>query len=220
VSLVVDFEESRHRHVERELPWYVNGSLEAAGRERIEAHLAQCSRCRREAAGLRHWQQEIARPLAAEVPAAPDFEALRRRLAATSAASATPAAGAPPGWRELPAWLRWTALAQASVLALVVISLLRIDGGAGNYRVLGAPAAAARAQVPGPRALLMFTPGLTQAEVRRLLRANGARIVDGPNPAGAWLVALPPDRAPQALAALRAARGVVLVESMDAGQLR
>ena len=62
---------------------------------------------------------------------------------------------------------------------------------------------------------MMFRPETTLADARRLLQANGASILDGPNAAGAYLVALPVARPAQAIEALRRAPGVLLVERVD-----
>ena len=57
--------------------------------------------------------------------------------------------------------------------------------------------------------------------MQQLLRASQARIVDGPNEAGAYVLAVPVGREASVRDALRAAPGVTLVESLDAdGQRR
>ena len=47
-----------------------------------------------------------------------------------------------------------------------------------------------------------------------LLAASGARIVDGPNEAGAYVLAVPPARLGGVRDALRSAPGVVMVEAL------
>ncbi|HEX5758721.1 MAG TPA: zf-HC2 domain-containing protein, partial [Thermoanaerobaculia bacterium] len=44
------FDAHTHEQLERLLPWYVNGTLEAGERAALEAHLAACARCRGEVA--------------------------------------------------------------------------------------------------------------------------------------------------------------------------
>ena len=56
--------------------------------------------------------------------------------------------------------------------------------------------------------------------MRGLLRASEARIVDGPNDAGAYVLAVPPARVAMVRDALRAAPGVTLVATLgsDSGR--
>ena len=68
----------------------------------------------------------------------------------------------------------------------------------------------------GPEALVAFAPDITVARVTEILSTRGAAIVDGPRAGGYFRVALGADlRTPadvaQALAALRAEKGVVAV---------
>jgi hypothetical protein len=50
--------------------------------------------------------------------------------------------------------------------------------------------------------------------MRGLLRASDARIVDGPNDAGAYVLAVPQARVTQVRDALRSAPGVMLVATL------
>jgi hypothetical protein len=65
--------------------------------------------------------------------------------------------------------------------------------------------------------MVMVDPQMREAQWRGLLQASGARIVDGPNSAGAYVLAVPPTRTARACDALRAAPGVLLVERIDGG---
>jgi hypothetical protein len=65
--------------------------------------------------------------------------------------------------------------------------------------------------------MVMVDPAMREAQWRGLLQASGARIVDGPNAAGAYVLAVPPARTARACDALRAAPGVLLVERVDGG---
>jgi hypothetical protein len=64
--------------------------------------------------------------------------------------------------------------------------------------------------------VVVFEPGASQARTQQLLRASQARIVDGPNEVGAYVLAVPAARVASVRDALRAAPGVSLVESLDA----
>lgn len=50
---------SEHEIVWRDLPWYVNGSLEKADRDRAERHLESCAMCRSELELLKQVSQEV-----------------------------------------------------------------------------------------------------------------------------------------------------------------
>ncbi len=211
MSLVIDFRDSMHRHVERELPWYVNGSLDDMRRRRVEQHLAACAHCRGEEAEARRLQAQFER--APAVPAsAPDFARLARRIQAEGEAAPRPV-DASARARRTP-WLL-LGLAQAALLLLVLVPALRAwrAPAPAEYRTLGT--AATPAANAGPRALMMFRPETTLADARRLLQDNGASILEGPNAAGAYLVALPARRPEQAIAAMRGAPGVLLAERVD-----
>jgi anti-sigma factor RsiW len=209
MSLVIDFRDSLHRHVERELPWYVTGRLDdELRRRRIEQHLAACGACREQEARARSLQAQMARPLpfAAGVP---DFEKLARRIEAAGEATRVPTAPR----RRTNALLWSLGLSEVALLLLVLVPSLRIGPlPTAEYRTLGAATSNAAS---GPRALMMFRPETTLADARRLLQANGASILDGPNPAGAYLVALPAAAPDRAIAALRRAPAVLLAERVD-----
>ena len=56
--------------------------------------------------------------------------------------------------------------------------------------------------------------------MRRVLLASGARIVDGPTAADAYILAVAPDHAEQAVQTLRSEHSVLLIQSLDAKDAR
>jgi hypothetical protein len=109
--------------------------------------------------------------------------------------------------------MRWTLAAQ--VLLIAALGVQRWPGEAVTapaYRTLGTPAGPVLA---GQQLVVVFDPGLSEARMRTLLRASGARIVDGPSEAGAYVLVLPADRVAAVQAGLRAAPGVLLVEPLQ-----
>jgi hypothetical protein len=220
---VLRFGGSAHLEAQRLLPWWVNGTLEGSEFERMSHHLGECAQCRREVEELQRLRETYAQA-AATVPAPPpSFANLRRRLQASDRPS-------PPQWRDwhrawplLPSWLRGLVVAQGlGILVLGGMLLtstapdpaLQRDGPA-LYHALGATDAP-----PGDahsrQLVVVFEPAMSQERMRALLRANQARIIDGPNDAGAYVLAIPAARVATARAALRATPGVVLVEPLDA----
>jgi hypothetical protein len=122
----------------------------------------------------------------------------------------------------MPLWLRGLVVAQGlGILVLggtLLMSMapdpgLQRDGPA-VYHALGATAPPVDAQ--SRQLVVVFEPAMSQERMRALLRANQARIIDGPNDAGAYVLAIPVARVATARAALRATPGVVLVEPLDA----
>jgi hypothetical protein len=187
-----------HEAVRQLLPWRLAGTLARPELAMVEAHLGACAECRADL----EWQ----RRLRAAAPA-PDgafdidraFAALLPRLGPQP-----PRIGVLARWRHAAAangaWLRWTAVAQLAVIGVLSIMLVRP---AADYRALGAPA-----RTEG-NAVVMFRPDTPERELRRILQASGARLVDGPTVTAAYVLALP-----AALARLRAERAVTLAQPL------
>jgi len=211
---------AEHRAAQESLPWLANGTLGDGERDRLRAHLRACARCRDDL--------ELLQALRAAGPGpAPDCDPERAwarmlpRLEAAqalSAAPSAPAAAAPARWRERIAandrsWLRRAVAAQACLIAVLAALLLRPDAQPGDepaYRALGAPAAVQSGIV------VMFRPETPESELRRIVRASGARLVGGPTEADAYL--LNGDDPAAALRRLRAEPAVVLAEPLGAGE--
>ena len=65
--------------------------------------------------------------------------------------------------------------------------------------------------------MVVFRPDTPEREMRRILQASGARVVDGPTATDAYLLAVPAAQAAPALARLRAERAVTLAQPLAAG---
>ena len=219
---VLRFEGSAHQQAQRLLPWWVNGTLEGPEFGSVSQHLSNCAQCRREVEELRQLREaygQAALPMSSQ----PDFARLRRRVQARDRPSVRRGY-----WRDvwtlMPSWLRGVVVAQG--LAIVLLGGLLLDGTRRNsdrfvatYHTLGkveAPTDDAESpRLPVVHLVVVFDPATNQAQMQQLLRANQARIVGGPNAAGAYVVAVPAVQAVAAGAALRAAPQVVLAEPLD-----
>jgi hypothetical protein len=98
-------------------------------------------------------------------------------------------------------------------VAIAVLSTLLLSGtdGPALYRTLGAR----NATVPATGSLVVvFDPATTEAEVHRILRGAGARIVDGPTQANAYVLEVPPGQTDRAAQAIKAERATLLVEPL------
>jgi|GEM_PF-487169 len=119
-----------------------------------------------------------------------------------------------PWWRtpaaNQPSWLRWAAAAQFVALVGLGALLLR-PADEPAYRVLGSGTAASG------NVVVMFQPNTSERELRRILQAQNARVVDGPTVTDAYLLSVPAASRDQALQALRAEAAVKLAEPMDGG---
>lgn len=105
----------------------------------------------------------------------------------------------------------------AAILVLASLVVIGSNELTAPYRTLGAADSAARS----PASLVVvFDPATTELDLRRMLRAVDARIVDGPTQANAYLLDVPPNAQERAIRALKADRRVVLVEPLRAGGAR
>jgi hypothetical protein len=192
------------------LPWLANGTLEGRELERVQAHLEACPACREELAiecDLRAGRQE-----APGLCAQRAFAGLLPRLGVQETRG-----GRPGRWAGLAAandarWLRFLAAAQFGVLVVLGVALgltlARPDAGQASYRTLGAQPAA-RADI-----VVRFDPATPERELRRVLQASGARVVDGPSATGAWVLSTTPAGTGPALRRLRAEPAVTLAEPL------
>lgn len=211
---ILPFEDRRHGEAQRLLPWLANGRIEDSERAWLEQHVADCHECERELDSLRTLQSvfQHSAPPRADTTAARHAEAGWKRLRPRLRAETAPRM---PAWRALqrqflqaPRWMGAAVMAQALTLLLLAVVLWRPGSMAPTYRTLGAT------PVATGNLVVVFDPQLAESRMRDLLRASEARIVDGPNDAGAYVLAVPPARVGMVRDALRAAPGVTLVATL------
>ncbi|WP_010187484.1 anti-sigma factor family protein [Sphingomonas sp. PAMC 26605] len=209
--------DDRHRAAMLLLPWYATGQLEAADQALVKAHLLECDDCRAEL----EMERRLARAIAAQTSdLTPSWNTLQARIDAAPRPVETPSiprrdrsrrrwAASTRRAMSQPRTLRWVVAAQ--FVGLLVLGGLAIPTErAGPYRVLGdAPA------VRTGNVLAMFRPGTSEAELRRVLLASGARLVDGPTSAGAWVLDVPGGSDGTALKMLRADKDVAMAEPIE-----
>jgi len=203
-----------HAHLQDLLPWFVMGTLDEDERVLVERHVSGCASCRREIV----WHEQLrdaslAQPL--ERDAGRAFAALRERLPGRRAEPARWIAGAREWWQAQQAWLRWTLALQPLAIAALAGALLLVSTRALPERD-GAFHALARNADATARLVVVFSPQATQADMRRVLIASSARIVDGPTAADAYVLAIPAGTVEQVQRQLRTERSVLLVQSLEA----
>lgn len=221
---ILQFEGHRHGEAQRLLPWLVNGRLDADEQAWVEQHVAGCSECRREYDAQRAlqtaWLQSDdaatdgvdAKGMDANgmwSAADAGWHRLRPRLQPPQVVQESIQLPLHRQWPQRPRWMGWALAAQALMITVLGAALWRLPSVTPSYRTLGtAPAAAAGNLV------IVFDPHLDEGRLRGLLRASEARIVDGPNAAGAYVLAVPAPRLAMVRDTLRAAPGVTLVATL------
>jgi anti-sigma factor RsiW len=181
---------AEHHEVSALLPWYVNETLEAPDRQRVEAHVGNCTTCREDLAAQRRICEAIeAQPTLDYMPVA-SLKRLQARLDALTTSPATAAATAPQEqpthrmpWRG---WMAASIAAMAVAVALFAADRLVLEARLQpNYRTV--TSAAPRPQGEVIRAV--FSPNITLVELQSILDEAQLRIVSGPTEAGVYSLA-------------------------------
>ena len=203
----------RHQQAQTLLPWYVNGTLDPDEVAAVEAHLAECPDCRADLEAERVLGQEVA-SLSLDVDHG--WAALRDRLEPPSAKRGVSPLRGSAAFLRRPVPMGWVITAQAACLALAVIGVvsfalpaIRADSEA-RYRTLSSAEPA-----PAGNIVVMFKPNASELALRQALRQAGARVVDGPTTADAYVLHVEPGRRADALSRLRANGDVQLAEPID-----
>ncbi len=217
---ILPFEDRRHGEAQRLLPWLANGRIEDSERAWVEPHVAECAECQRELDALRTLQAVFlhsAPPRAdtrAERHADAGWKRLRPRLRTERAPRVPPWRVLQRQFMQAPRWMGAAVVAQALMLLVLAVALWRPSPMTPAYRTLAAPA------VAEGNLVVVFDPQLPESRMRGLLRASETRIVDGPNDAGAYVLAVAPARMGLVRDALRAAPGVTLVATLGSDSQR
>jgi hypothetical protein len=220
---IVNFETSAHQAIQELLPWFVTDRLEGGELEAVREHLAACPQCRADV----DWQRRLraAEPPVAVMPHADAGwkrmqslldEPAARRIAIPSRRAGTvidrfrrlfPSAGN---------WMHWAMAGQFILIVGLGVMVAHLAGESAAYRdasfhVLGS------SRNVSANMLVMFRPDLTEQDIRAGLQSSGARVVDGPTAAGAWMIHVDDAQLPTALEKLRAHPGVTLAEALTSG---
>lgn len=195
---IISFRDDPHLSTEMLLPWYASGQLDHEDAAAVETHLSTCAECRGALERERRLKTEIGRlPLNAEL----DWRERRRPT-------------------ETRHWQPWAMMTRPAMLAAFVCAQALLLGGAVwlfrpvppqfGYHVLGAPAAR-----PNGNLIVIFHPDASERSLRFTLDRAGARLVDGPTVAGAYVLAVEPARRDAALAELRTRPNIVLAQPVE-----
>jgi hypothetical protein len=206
---VIRFDAAAHKVADVLLPWFVNGTLKGEQLDFVQRHVDECPRCQHEVAWLR--ELHAACVAAEAMPGAPAaFGNLRRQLDGPRlGGDAMDRPRDAP--RDARRWWPWATAAEFAVIVALGTLLLSGADAPALYRTLGVSNAAAPTS---GTLVVVFEPATPEAEVRRILRSAGARIVDGPTQANAYVLDVPSGQAERAAHALRGERAAVLVERL------
>ena len=206
---VIRIDAAAHKVADVLLPWLVNETLEGDELAFVRRHLEVCPECRQEV----EWLRELhAACIAGEaMPGASGaFRNLRRELQAPSEGRDSIARLRRTRGRT-PRWWQWAVAAEFAVIVVLGGLLLTSTEGPVLYRTLGA----GNAGKPAAGSLVVvFDPATSQAEVQRILRSAGARIVDGPTHANAYVLEVPVGQTDRAAQAIKAERAALFLEPL------
>ncbi len=212
-----------HEEISALIPWYVNGSVGEGDRQRVDAHLPQCARCREVLALERRVYEGMSVESGVEYMPAASLKRLQARLDGLSAAmppEAPQAAADEPFVAARRRAVTWQGVMAASVAIMAVaVSMLAAD----RWMQSRTRAAALYSTVTTaqPRAAnevirAVFTPTITLVELQAVLDEAGLRIVSGPTEAGVYSLAAISRRPVSAsLASLRGHAKVRFAESIQ-----
>ena len=223
-----------HLCATRQIPWYVNGTLDAAEASRLRAHLDACAQCRgdyeAQARLFAAMQADSTLVFAAE----PSFQKLMARIG-TDEDAGWPVAGRSVPAAEMPApkatasrrvsggGLRWLA-------AAAVLEGLGLGYGAWAWHTHVArpgPAyvtltAADPSYRDSPRIRIVFRSGLSVQGLGAILHGADAHIIDGPTDSNVYTLGFTggdvrPGIVERRIAALRANADVLFAEPLGDG---
>jgi hypothetical protein len=195
------------------LPWFVNETLSAEDRGRVEAHIADCALCRAELAAERRIRTLLRKPEAVQAVPQLGLRTLLSRIdeekplvagqhvvADVAPVHATHIAHPAPGltrarrarrpWRTaLTPWLAAAVVVEAIGLGVLGAQSAHQRNGleSASYSTM---TAIAPSVTDGPGFRVVFTPGMTLIELRDVLRAQRLVVVAGPSEAGVFTLRL------------------------------
>jgi anti-sigma-K factor RskA len=179
---------SRRDEMEALLPFYLNGTLEAADLAAVEDWLATDPAA---LAALEEAEAEFSGTSAANQAIRPPADALSRFSAALDAEAGVERIASPSllsrlwaGFMAIPAGVAWAA-ATAAVVLVLVQAVMEPGGRGGPIEIAGTEAANM------PFALVTFKPDARIADISAVLSGQGAVILAGPAAGGVFKIGIP-----------------------------
>jgi anti-sigma factor RsiW len=186
---------AEHRDIGELLPWYVNGRLSEADRQRVDAHLRACAACADELAAQRRIYGAMSMDAEIERMPMAGLNRLRRRIDGLEEAAPSAAPGV-VSRSEVPARSSWQqrrgALA-ASIAMAAVGALAALLWNQHERRLAPANYYTVTTTAPQPANTAIravFAPSVTLSELQELLDEAHLRIIAGPTEAGVYSLAM------------------------------
>ena len=166
------------------LPWYVNGTLQASERARVDQHLRSCLLCHRELDEQQQLDELVHESETVRISPRSSFDSLMRRIDSSTRADS----GRSFGYRaRFVSWLPVAAALLAVGVVLVVLYSANPDR-SGDFRTLSSETPILPSDATALQ--MVFAQHATEEEIRNLLAGIGGRIVDGPSGAGVYTIEL------------------------------
>jgi hypothetical protein len=186
---------AEHQEIGELLPWFVNGRLGEADRQRVDAHLRVCGVCRDDLATERRIHGVMSMDAGVEHMPMAGLNRLRRRIASLDAAgpaSAAPDAAA-PGEAPADSSSRQGRGAIAASIAMLAVGALAAllwnqhprRSAPDNYYTV----TTTLPQPANTAIRAVFAPSVTLSELQALLDDAHLKIVSGPTEAGVYSLA-------------------------------
>lgn len=192
-------------HVEDQLTWYVNGSLEEPEIQAVETHLSYCQQCQAELDWLRAVRMET-KANASEFTPEPGLRRLMEKIRADKKSAKT-------AWRFWPRFeASWLSPAMGFATALIFLQAVVIGGlvtreGPDQQMLSTQPT-----EAQGARLQVTFRPDSREGDLRPMLVSLHAEIVSGPGVLGVYTLQVP--KADAELAVQQLQRRPDLVQSV------
>jgi anti-sigma factor RsiW len=187
---------AEHQEIGELLPWFVNGRLSEADRQRVDAHLRVCEACSDELAA--QWRIYGVMSVDAGVERMPvaGLNRLRTRIESLDDAVPAPAAPDEAARSEAPAGsrLRQRRSAIAASIAMTAVgALAALLWNQHERRIAPANYYTVTTTAPQPANTAIravFAPTVTLSELQELLNDAHLKIVSGPTEAGVYSLAM------------------------------
>jgi hypothetical protein len=178
---------SEHEAICDSMPWYVNGTLAEADRQKVDAHVRSCAACREELANEQRLYRAMAEGARLEYMPTASFKRLQATLDAPPPEGAAVGSGARA---RIPRWMPGLAAASVAVavIALGVISA-RIHWGRRDLPAEYHTVTSATPRPPDEMIRAVFSPTITLVDLQAILSEAQLRIVSGPTEAGVYSLA-------------------------------
>jgi len=203
---IISFDKDTHRETELLLPWHATGQLDPHEAAKVEAHLAECTECRSSLDQEIRLKQNISDlPLHLGPISSKSLTQLRAGMADRPSVVRR--------WSKValaPASLVALMIAQAAMLAFAVLIFRPLPAPEADYRTLGSDFLHSEGNM-----VVIFRPDITERKLRLTLDDIGARLVNGPTDAGAYVLRVAPAQRSAALTNLRARPYILLAQPIE-----